>query len=99
MAARLRLLERPDGVRGPLTSETDVDFFCVGRDRWAIYDRRLDPAAPGAFLGRLQRVAGVFEVSFADLERPHAYCASLNDSRSQFVGAAQPTRRPALRLV
>lgn len=99
MAARLRLLDHPDGARGPITSEADVHFFCVGRDRWAIYDRRVDPAALGAFLGRLQRVAGVFEVTFADIDRPHAYCASLNDSRSEFVGLALPSRRPALRLV
>ncbi|WP_286344541.1 hypothetical protein [Frondihabitans sucicola] len=99
MTAQLRLVERPDGVRGPIASESDVHFFCIGRDRWTIYDRRVDPAAPGAFLGRLRRVAGLFEVSFADPDRPRAYCASLNDSRSQFVGHQAPARRPALRLV
>jgi hypothetical protein len=99
MAVQLRLLERPFGAHGPVTSEADVHFFCTGRDSWAAYDRRIDPRAPKAFLGRLQRIAGLFEVSFADPERQHAYCVSLNESRAHFVGSIDPYRRPALRLV
>jgi len=99
MAAQLRLLERPEGAGGALTTEADVHFFCTGRDRWAAYDRRIDPRAPQAFLGRLQRIAGLFEVSFADPERQRAYCVSLNESRSHFIGTADPYLRPTLRIV
>lgn len=99
MAARLKLLDRPDGARGPLASESDVHFFCTGRDRWSIYDRRLDPADPAAFLGRLRRIAGLFEVTFADADLPRSYCTSLNESRAQFVGRGAIEARPHLRLV
>jgi hypothetical protein len=99
MGARLTLLDRPDGAHGPLASESDVHFFCTGRDRWSAYDRRLDPAIPGAFLGRLRRLAGIFEVSFADISLANVYCASLNDSRAHFVEVGRPRGRTALRLV
>ncbi len=98
MAPRLTLLERPAGVLGPITSESEVHFFCTGRDRWSIYDRRLDEASPDAFLGRLTRIAGIFEVVFADESRPRAYCASLAAARVEFVGSSRGSR-PALRVV
>ncbi|RKR72985.1 hypothetical protein [Frondihabitans australicus] len=98
MTTRLTIVERPEGVLGPITSESEVHFFCTGRDRWSIYDRRLDPASPDAFLGRLSRIAGIYEVAFADDSRPRAYCASLNAVRTEFVGIAGQAR-PALRIV
>ncbi|ARC57686.1 hypothetical protein AS850_11445 [Frondihabitans sp. 762G35] len=98
MAAHLTLLDRPAGAPSPLTSESEVHFLCVGRDRWSIYDRRLDPADPAAFLGRLQRIAGLFEVTFADPARPRVWCVSLAASRAEFVDRRVPGR-PRLRLV
>ncbi|AMM21948.1 hypothetical protein AX769_19630 [Frondihabitans sp. PAMC 28766] len=98
MVAHLRLAERPIGTLGPIASESDVHFFCVGRDRWSIYDRRLDPAVPDAFLGRLQRIAGVYEIGFADASRPRVYCASLAAARTEFV-EVRVGRRAALRIV
>jgi hypothetical protein len=98
MAAHLTLLDRPEGTPSPLTSESEIHYFCVGRDRWRIYDRRLDPADPAAYLGRLQRVAGVFEVTFAEAARPRVWCTSLAASRAEFVDRPAP-RRVRLRLV
>jgi hypothetical protein len=98
MAAHLTLLDRPAGAASPLTSESEVHFVCVGRDRWSIYDRRLDPADPDAFLGRLRRIAGLFEVTFADPARPRVWCVSLAASRAEFVDRRVPGR-PLLRLV
>lgn len=98
MAPQLTLVERPGGALGPISSESEVEFFCVGRDRWSIYDRRLPAEAPAAFLGRLQRVAGVYAVSFADPDRPRAYTTSLADSRAHFVGGPV-SLRPFLCIV